>query len=110
MKSAERNYFQSELEKNQNNMRKSWSLIKDVINRNNKNPQKLPKLHINGIPCEDSQQIANSFIKFFTNIGTTLHKKNPKTNIDPISFIPKNYTIDIKLEPTTEEEVSKSID
>jgi hypothetical protein len=36
MKSAESNYFQSELEKNQNNMRKSWSLIKDIINRNKK--------------------------------------------------------------------------
>jgi exonuclease III len=105
LKTAERNFYQSELRKNQNNMRKSWALIKDIINKNRKKPQQIPKLTINGKSCEDSQEISNAFCKFFTNIGPILDSKIPTSNINPLSYISKYFTINIFLQPVTDHEI-----
>jgi hypothetical protein len=81
-----------------------------IINRNKKSKQKKLKLTINGKDCEDPSIIADSFNKFFTDIGPSLDKKIPNSKLDPISFIPSNYVINIFIHPTTEEETSKTID
>ena len=77
LKFAEREHYREELELSKNNMRKSWLIIKQIINKNKKAKQKTIKININGNPCEDPQQIADSFNKLFTNIGPSLDKKNP---------------------------------
>jgi hypothetical protein len=110
LKIAERNNYQQALNASKDNMRKSWIIIKEIINKNKKKSQKLPNISINGHLTEDPQLIANSFNNFFTNIGNTLDKKNSRNNIDPISFIPKNYTINLFLNPATEQEINKIID
>jgi exonuclease III len=110
LKVAERLHYQTELVKHCNNMRKSWATIKDIINKNKKKTHKITKLTINGNPVDDSQEIADNFCKFFTNIGPILDSKIPKTNIDPINFIPKNYTINLFLQPVTSIEIDKIVD
>ena len=99
-----------ELKDCQNNMRKSWHIIKDLINKNRKKSQKLPKIIINGHICEDSKMIAEGFNNYFTHIGTTLDQKIPRNNICPLSFIPGNFTVNLTLEPTTELEINKIVD
>jgi hypothetical protein len=76
LKMAERNNYQDSLNLSKNNLRKSWMIIKDIINKNKKKKQKTPKITINGKLCDNPQLIANSFNHFFTNIGNTLDKKN----------------------------------
>ena len=98
MKISERKFYQEELASNQNNMRKSWAVLKEIINKKKNTRQKIPKILINGKHSEDAQEIANLFNNFFTNIGATLDKKNPKSHINPISFLPKNYTVNIFLQ------------
>ena len=71
-------------------MRKSWGIIKQVINKNKNKSLKTPKISINGRLCEDTQTIADSFNNFFSYIGTTLDQKIPQTQIDFISYIPKS--------------------
>jgi hypothetical protein len=110
LKIAERSSYQEALSASKDNMRKSWMIIKEIINKNKKKSQKMPKISINGHLSEDPQLIANSFNNFFTNIGNTLDKKILRNNTNPISFIPKNYTVNLFLNPATETEVSKIID
>ena len=110
LKIAERHHYQNEIKLYQNNMRKSWATIKNIINRNKKSKQKSLKLTINGNDCEDPLLIAEAFNKFFTDIGPTLDRKITRTSVNPISFIPKNYEINIFILPTTEEEIHKIID
>jgi hypothetical protein len=72
-------------------------------------PQKLSRFYINGRYIENTKDIAESFNKFFVNIGQVLDDKIPHTNAKPTQFIPKNYNINIFLNPATETEVSKII-
>ena len=90
-------------------MKKSWDLIKNVINKNKCIKQKNIKLMVNGNLIEDKSLIANSFNEFFTNIGSNLDKQIPKSNINPISFIKKNFTMSIFLNPTNPGEIEKII-
>jgi hypothetical protein len=110
LRMAKRNFIQQELTNCKSDMRKSWRIIKDVLNKNKKKVTKLPKITINGKLCDDPQQIANSFNQFFTNIGPTLDKKIPNSGISPLSFIPQNYTINLFLNPATEQEIHRIID
>ena len=99
-----------ELKDCQHNMRKSWLIIKNIINKNRKKSQKLPKITINGNLCDNSKKIAEGFNNFFTHIGPILDQKIPKNNISPLNFIPGNYTINLTLEPATELEINKIVD
>ena len=110
LKVTERRHIQSELNAYKNNMRKSWKVIKDIINKNSKNPRKLPKITINGTLCDDPQAIAEAFNKYFTNIGPTLDRKIPASETNPLDFLPSNYTVNLFLTPATDLEINKIVD
>jgi len=110
MRKAERAHYQDELLACKGNMRKSWRIIKDIINKNSNKTQKLPKITINGNLCENPQSIADGFNKYFSNIGPTLDRKIPPSNTNPLHFISSNHTVNLFLEPTTKQEIDKIID
>jgi hypothetical protein len=64
---------------------------------------------INGNHVENPSHIAEAFNNFFVNIGQVLDKNIPTTSSVPTQFIPKNYTINIFLNPTTDLEITKII-
>jgi hypothetical protein len=66
--------------------------------------------NINGNISDNANLIANHFNNFFVNIGPVLDNKIPKSSINPISFIKKNYPSNIFLAPCTEVEIGKVID
>jgi len=53
-------------------MKKTWSNINSIINRNGKNKKFPDEFIINGIPEKDKTVIANKFNSYFTNIGPEL--------------------------------------
>ena len=108
LKKCERDYYTSQLEKYKSNMRKSWGVIKDIINRN-KSHQISSKFLINGTLVEDPKVIANNFNRFYINIGPTTSKNCPVTDIRPYSFIENEVNQSIYLEKTTNKELVKII-
>jgi hypothetical protein len=110
LKNSERAHYQNALNSCRNNLNKSWTIIKEIINKKKNKSNKLPKITINGHLCDDPQTIANHFNTFFTNIGSILDTKIPKNSTNPLSFIPKNYTFNIFLDPTSELEINKIVD
>ena len=54
--------------------KKTWELIKTVINKRKIAKQKNIKLLINGKLTEDKKMIATAFNDFFTEIGENLDK------------------------------------
>ena len=58
LRSEERNFYQNEMNACKGNMRKSWKVIKSIINKNSSKTTKLPKITINGKLCDDPQMIA----------------------------------------------------
>ena len=72
---AKANYYANRLEQHKSAMRRTWSTINDILN---KNRQK--KLTLNYIVVKDKKimspvEIANQFNKFFSNIGKNLSEK-----------------------------------
>lgn len=108
LKKAERNYISELLKSNQHNMRKTWGIIKQVINK--KRSSSYPDYFtINSKNISDKKQIAQGFNKFFVNIGHELSKSIPDCNISPRSYLSSSNIQSIFLEPVIEEEVVKII-
>ena len=68
---SEREYHQNLLMKHKINLRKSWQIIKQVINKTKTNT---PAKHfiVNNKQTSDVHSISNAFNTFFTNIGPSL--------------------------------------
>ena len=87
---TKRNYYKEQFELNENDIRKSWKVIKDVIG---KHEHRLCNDHedfyINSKLTIDKKQIANSFNNYFVNIGKSLAQQITST-INPLSYINTN--------------------
>ena len=70
-------HYQSQIHENQNNSRKLWNVMNDLMGKNVKSEQKVNKIVENGSINENDKDIANAFNTFFTNIGKTLANKIP---------------------------------
>ena len=73
-------------------MKKSWGVIKSIINKNQ-------KTHIQGrfkigehLITTDNELISNKFNDFFINIGPTLAKSIPHGNKSPLSYLGNRLT------------------
>lgn len=109
LRNAKREYFQKLIEQNRNNMKKSWQIMKELLQRTNvsHNPS---RLNINGQIITDSKEIAEKFNAFFINIGKNLSKDLPTSNIDPISYLKEiNVTECIFMNPVDKKEIEKII-
>ena len=90
-------------------MKKSWGVIKSIINKNQ-------KTHIQGrfkigknLITSDNKLISNKFNDFFINIGPTLAKSIPRINKSPLSYLGNRLTESIYLAPVNEKEIGQLI-
>ena len=74
---AERNYYKEQINIHKGNMRKTWAVIKEVVNKS-KYRAVCKKFKHNGKIVEDSVEIANGFNDFFCKCGFKLGKKDTK--------------------------------
>ena len=72
-------------------MKISWRLLKDIINKK-KSSGINSRFVIDGNLTTDKNQVAKSFNSFFVNVGPTLARKIPDTNISPTKNL-KNIDI-----------------
>ena len=86
LRRAERDNYEKLIIENKGNMRKSWQIIKSVINKNKK-VQKIPKFFINNHTTTDKDIIANAFNSSLVNTGSTLAKLIPETGLSPTANI-----------------------
>ena len=109
MKVAEKCHYHDLLVKYSNVMKKSWGVIKSIINKNQ-------KPHIQGrfkigenLITTDNELISNTFNEFFINIGLTLAKSIPHVNKSPLSYLGSRFTESIYLAPVSENEIGQLI-
>ena len=108
IKTDERKHYHDLLIEHKSNIKKSWQIIKFVIN---KRKYKMPctKLKLNGTIIDDGIDIANKFNNFFVNVGNTLAKSIPTSHKYPNDYISYNASDTFSLEPVTENEICKII-
>ena len=108
IKTAERKHYHDLLIEHKSNIKKSWQIIKFVIN---KRKYKMPctKCKSNGTIIDDGIDIANKFNNFFVNVGNTLAKSIRTSHKHPNDHIYCNVSNTFSLEPVTENEICKII-
>ena len=109
LRKAERDHYEILLKGCQNNLSKSWKIIKQVINKSNKSNSLSSKFVINNKSVSDPNIIANAFNKFYVNIGQTRSRNIPCVNRDVCSFIKSSNSNSIFIAPANHEEVIKVI-
>ena len=94
---------------NSNDIKKSWGVIKSIINKNQKpHIQGRFKIGENLITI-DNELISNKFNDFFINIGPSLAKSIPHVNKSPLIYLGSRLTESIYLAPVSENEIGQLI-
>ena len=112
VRQAKREYFNRIFNESKDNIKLTWKLINNLLNKNKKNEdKKIESLEINNETMINKQEIANSFNDFFVSIGTKL--KNSKINSTAHSYqdylkSPNKQTIFLK--PITSDEIITIVD
>ena len=70
-RSAERKYYQDLLIEHKANVKKSWQIIKGIINKR-KYRINNAKFNHNGASIDDGKLVADQFNKYFVNVGESL--------------------------------------
>ena len=101
----EKNYYAELLKANRSNMKKTWSILKSVVNKGIKR-QVQAKFKMNdGSITNDKVLISEKFNDFFTGVGPSLAKKIPTQVISPLHYMGNRVQNSIFLEPVHPSEI-----
>ena len=104
LKDAEKRHYHDLFIQLKSNIRKSWQVIKGLINKSQHSiPQTVFK-H-NDILLNDGADIANHFNNFFVNIGPTLASRIKKTNATHTQYLKGNYVNSMFMSDVTDNEI-----
>ena len=102
---AKRKYYDSKFENARNDLKTTWKLLNEVINKR-KSKSSLPtSFKSEGRTLTDPMEIADRFCKYFTNIGPNLAKCIPSVNPSFRSYLGENNHPSFNLQPTTTSEL-----
>ena len=89
LRRTERTYYDRLLIDNKNNLKKTWSIIKDVINKKKKSSSS-SNFVIYGSTVTDNITIAKHFNKYFVNVASELASKTINKKI-PFQYFRKVF-------------------
>ena len=108
LRKLEREYYDTLFTQFKSNLKKSWSLIKGVINKKTTKCTQV-KFNINGLLTSDGKEIVNAFNNYYTNIGSSLASHIPTSSKNPVDYITKNVVHSLFLRPVDNCEVQNII-
>ena len=108
LRTADCQYYQDLIKQHKANIKKSWQVIKSIINKQTYCPVN-SKFKYNGDVISDGKIIANIFNIFFVNVGESLAKEIPSTNRCPSEYIRFEISEKFFASTVTEDEIYKMI-
>ena len=97
---AKRKYYDTKFESAKNDLRTTWKLLNEVINKRKSRAPFPSSLESEGKTVTDPEEIADKFCKYFTNIGPSLAGAIRDVNASVSSFIGDVNLPPITLKPT----------
>ena len=87
LKISEKKHFQELLNSSKDNMKKTWQIMKNIVNKG-KSKQIQSKFKLSdGTVTTNKDVISSKFNDFFVNIGPTLAKKIPNQTLSALHFM-----------------------
>ena len=96
LRKSERDYNKNYIDINKHNLKKTWQILKDIINKRRKNTCS-DTFSVNGKETKDAQTIANGFNKYFVNVGSNLSKQIPVMNETHFKYLSEKTVSSIYL-------------
>ena len=100
---CKRNFYHSYFQRNRNDMRKMWSMVRMLANLQSSGCT-IKSLILNNVEMNCSLDIANAFNEYFTSIPSTLEAALPSSNTDPLFYTNCNQVSSLYLNPVSESE------
>ncbi|XP_028407966.1 uncharacterized protein LOC114530582 [Dendronephthya gigantea] len=105
LRTAKRLYYEKKLESNKANIKATWKVINEVINKKRRSTS-LPSTFIdNNSNVTNPLDIANRFCDYFTNIGPNLSKNIPSSTQSPTCYLSGNFANPLFLNCADESEI-----
>ena len=101
LRAAKRNYFEKKFEECKSNMKSTWRLLNEIINKRKSRNSVQSSFIIDNKEITDSIKITNHFWEFFTNIWPSLAKMIPSSTSSFRSFLSGSVINSISLEAIT---------
>ena len=108
MEKAQKDHFSQLMAKHKNNLKKSWNILKNAINKK-KSKTQCTRFLIDGKLNTDKNDIANGFNNFFVNVGPSLADKIPSDNRSPSLFMKNRIPEDLIMSGVLHDEVIEII-
>ena len=105
---AEKEHYSKLMEEHKNNLRKSWNIIKEVINKK-RSKANCSRFLIDDKITTNKDVISNGFNSFFVSVGPTLANKIPSDSRSPSHFMKTLVTDNLVMDGVFAEEVIKII-
>ena len=102
---SEKNYYSNKLQLSKNNLKSTWKIIKEALNKRNSSSPVPCKLKSGNVILSSNEEISNKLNDFFTTIGPNLDEKIPRPNVNFTSFLKREVIDSLFLTPSTTAEI-----
>ena len=106
---ARKNYYDNKLDKAKANLKQTWKILNEVINRRVAKSPYPASFTKNEMEISNPTDIANNFCDYFTNTGPNLASKIPSTNSSPKDFLSSSLSESISLQQLTVGELNNIV-
>ena len=104
LRTAERKYYKDLILEHKSNLKKSWQILKMIINKRKSKPL-CKEFKCNGETIKDDVKISNKFNNFFVNVGSSLASGIPPSTKNATDFIRHDSVSKFYLTSVTEDEI-----
>lgn len=104
LRGAKKSYYQRLLGESKSNLKKSWSVMREIIG-NDRHTHSNKQFIVNNQVVDDKVTIVNAFNDLFVNLGPSLARDIPDVDIEPDEYLKGNYVNSFFAKPVSEEEI-----
>lgn len=104
LRNAKKNFYMDEIKKNRGNSKKTWNTLSTLMNSSKKTNPIPDQMNDGDNKLYNDACIAESFNKYFSQIGEQLNNAIPPSSFDPLHLIP-NIENDMELPITNDAEL-----
>ena len=102
---AKRIYYENVFDTNKLNIKQTWSVLKNIINRHKKSNNLPTTFQLNDSKLTNTSEIANEFNNFFSNIGQRISDGVSHVHTHYSSYLKDRHTNNIYFTPIDEREI-----
>ena len=104
LRRAEAEYYESAIQANRNNIKKTWEILNNLMGRNTER-RAIYEICVRDSKLTQTSEICEAFNEYFTNVGENIAAEIPQSDSDIQSFLSNNYPQSMFFTPVTEGEV-----